>query len=81
MASATRPWGPRSGHLPINTNNPRRARPEVSRFPASADGPASFPPAPSKVSTQEAQRGHRHQAGSRGCSRDAAADSVPPSCA
>ncbi|XP_027953796.1 uncharacterized protein LOC114204776 [Eumetopias jubatus] len=44
MASATRPRGPRSGHLPVNTNNPPRAGPEGSSFPASPDSRPSCPP-------------------------------------
>lgn len=44
MASATRPGGPRAGHLPVNTNNPPRAGPEGSRFPASPDSRPSCPP-------------------------------------
>nr|XP_060476659.1 transcription initiation factor TFIID subunit 4-like [Panthera onca]XP_060476660.1 transcription initiation factor TFIID subunit 4-like [Panthera onca]XP_060476661.1 transcription initiation factor TFIID subunit 4-like [Panthera onca] len=44
MAPATRPGGPRSGHLPINANNPRRAGPQGSRFPASNDSRPPCPP-------------------------------------
>lgn len=42
MASATRPVGPRSGHLPTNTNNRPRAGLQGSRFPASTESPGSL---------------------------------------
>lgn len=74
MASATRPLGPRPGHLPTHTNNPPRAGP--LRLALSCQQRLPSLPALAKVST-EAQRRERHRRGSPGCSPDAAADAQP----
>lgn len=72
MASATRPLGPRPGHLPINTNNPPNPPP---RAPAGPRGPASFPPGPAQCPRRPG-RGRRHRK-SPGCSRGSAAGPAP----
>lgn len=75
MASATRPVGPRSGHLPINTNNPPRAGPEGSRFPARRDSPCFLPPRPSPAGPRRpsaaapGRPGPEDAPGCRGCPR------------